>query len=316
MRYIFIFLNLLLAASLASAEQYMQIQMVEHPQPMQIQMVDAQVQVPQKPIQIQITPINNADPNLRRTNQGAGTLADCVGCDSNRSLAPDPIATIEETAEHLNRINGTVWANACGGFINNGQIGTYGELIRREISKPNQLMSMKRGDQDLAGLCPNFPVMDDSSKANVFLLIMTSMAFEESSCDNNKSARGPNGTAKGFFQLHLGKEASYGPECRNYDSRTPTGSVMCAMSVINKQMGDGNLFRQDENYWDVLRPRRWSPKQKRYIANPSYAKIRAAIAQFAPCTDIQSNDRSTDVSTQIFQVMDKQFYNKSININL
>lgn len=315
MKYILIFLSLVLSASMSYAQQTLEIQMVPQPVPLEITMVEP-APAPQKPIQIHITPIVNADPNLKVTVQGAGAVADCVGCKTSPSLAPNPIATIEETAEHLNKINGSVWANACGGFIDNGKIGAYGELIRSEISKPGQLMSIKNGDQDLAGLCPNYPVMDDSSKANVFLLIMTSMAFEESSCDNNQTARGPNGTLKGFFQLHLGKEASYGPECRNYDSRTPTGSIMCAMSVINKQMGSGNLFRQETNYWDVLRPQRWNPKTKRYIPNPSYAKIRSAISKFAPCTDKQSNPRTADVSTQLFQVMDNQFYNKSINIGL
>lgn len=259
----------------------------------------------------------DVDPNLEIKIQGADVEAqaveDCVGCKASPSLAPQPVATIQETANHLDKINEQEWANSCGEFINNGQIGKYGEMIRNEISKSNQLSNIKRGDEDLVALCPNYTMMNDSSKANVFLLILTSMAFEESSCDNSKSARGPNGTAKGFFQLHLGKEASYGPECNNYDSRTPAGSIVCALSVINKQMGEGNLFRQDSNYWDVLRPQRWSAKKRKYFANPSYEQIRSAIAEFAPCNEKQSSVLANEmnVNSHLFQVMDKKIFHKN-----
>lgn len=282
-----LFLSLILAALVANAQEF-QVNVVE------------------------------TDPNLEIKIQSAETEAqaveDCVGCNDNPSLAPQPVATIAETGAHLDKVSSEEgWMNACSEFVQDGEIGQYGDMIRSEVMKPNQYMNIKKGDADLAGLCPNYPMMDDSSKANVFLLILTSMAFEESSCNNDKSTRGPNGTAKGFFQLHLGKEASYGPECNNFDSRTGAGSIMCSLSVINKQMGDGDLFRQDSNYWDVLRPQRWSKKKKKYFPNPSYAQIRAAIAEFAPCNERQSSSLATDVKTnkQLFQVMDKKIFHKA-----
>lgn len=282
-----LFLSLILAALIANAQEF-QVNVVE------------------------------ADPNLEIKIQDAETEAqaiqDCVGCNVNPSLAPQPVATIAETGTHLDKVSSEEgWKNACTEFVQDGEIGQYGEMIRREVMKSNQYMNIKKGDADLARLCPNYQMMDDSSKANVFLLILTSMAFEESSCNNDKSARGPNGTAKGFFQLHLGKEASYGPECNNFDSRTGSGSVKCTLSIINKQMGDGDLFRQDSNYWDVLRPQRWSKKKKKYFPNPSYAQIRSAIADFTPCNEIQSSALATEVNTnkQLFQVMDKKIFHKS-----
>jgi hypothetical protein len=181
--------------------------------------------------------------------------------------------------------------------------------------KDKQLDFIKRGDADLVRLCPNYTNMNDAGKANVFLIIMTAMAFEESTCNNNITARGPNGTLKGLFQLHLGKEASYGPECDNFDSRTPEGSIMCSLSIINKQMGQGNLFRQQSNHWDVLRPKRWVKATRKYINNPSYAQIRSAISDFAPCHQKQSAVRTSEAD-QIYQVIDQRIYHRPLVIEL
>ncbi|WP_409479556.1 hypothetical protein [Pseudobdellovibrio sp. HCB154] len=257
-----------------------------------------------------------ADPNLEIKIQGAETEAqavqDCVGCNANPSLAPQPVATIAETGAHLDRMSSSEgWQNACTEFVQDGQIGQYGEKIVNEVMK-SQNVNIKKGDTDLVSLCPNYPVMDEGSKANVFLIILTSMAFEESTCNNNETARGPNGTARGFFQLHSGKEGSYGPECRNYDSRTPEGSITCAVSIINKEMGAGNLFDQG-SHWDVLRPMRWDRKRKKYFPNPSYAQIRSAITEFPACYEKQSTaqNANTNVHKQLFQVMDKKIFHKS-----
>lgn len=256
------------------------------------------------------------DPNLRysihESQTQAQAIEDCANCSTNNSLAPQAVATLQETAEHLDRINENEWANKCTEFINNGAIGPYGHLIRSEIMKPNKLLNIKRGDTDLTSICPSYAMMDDSSKANVFALIMTAMAFEESTCSNDRSARGPNGTANGFFQLHLGREASYGPECNNYDSRTPEGSITCALSMINKQMGEGHLFRQESNYWDVLRPKRYSRKNRSYFNNPSYAEIRSAISEFGPCLERQSSVQPADENMQLYQVMHRKIFHKKV----
>lgn len=287
-----LFLSLILAALIANAQEF-QVNVVE------------------------------ADPNLEIKIQGAETEAqaveDCVGCKTDSSLAPQPVATIAETGAHLDRMSSEEgWKNACTEFVQDGQIGQYGEKIVNEVMK-SQNINIKKGDADLVSLCPNYPMMDDGSKANVFLIILTSMAFEESTCNNNETARGPNGTARGFFQLHSGKEASYGPDCRNYDSRTPEGSITCAVSIINKEMGAGNLFDQG-SHWDVLRPMRWDRKRKKYFANPSYAQIRSAITEFPACYERQSTamNANTNVHKQLFQVMDKKIFHKSetVEINL
>lgn len=269
-----LFLCLVLAACIANAQVFT-TEIADTPAP---------------PFQISIQ--DTTDPNLEIKSSGAATEAaaveDCVGCVESTSKAPQAMASVHETGQHLERvIVEEGWQNSCDGFVKDGKIGLYGQIVREEIMKPTALKNIKAGDDDLSRLCPNYPAMNTSSKANVILLIMTSMAFEESSCNNNKSARGPNGTAKGFFQLHSGRESNYSSDCANYDSRTPRGSITCALSMLDKQMGDGNLFRQDENYWDVLRPKRWSKKTKRYFPNPSFREIRSAISSFEPCTGKQ-----------------------------
>ncbi|MES2801949.1 MAG: hypothetical protein V4654_05615 [Bdellovibrionota bacterium] len=242
---------------------------------------------------VEIVEQQSTDLNLQIVISGsnieAQAVEDCTNCNESLSKAPQALASVQKTGEHLERVIAEEgWQNSCDGFVKNGQIGLYGRIIREEMMKPAALKNIKEGDEDLIRLCPNYLMMNDSSKANVILLIKTSMAFEESSCNNDKSARGPNGTAKGFFQLHYGRESDYSSDCENYDSRTPRGSITCALSMLDKQMGEGNLFRQENNYWDVLRPKRWSKKTKRYIPNPSFAQIRSAISSFEPCTEKQS----------------------------
>ena len=263
------------------------------------------------------------DPNFEISIKDSATEAqavedcgsECRNRGNNRIAARGNIASIEETADHLQDMNASEWGNSCRGFVNNGDIGVHGETVRSEIMKPGAYANIKRGDSDLARICPNYPRMNDSSKANVILLIMTAMAFEESTCNNSASARGPNGTAQGFFQLHLGREASYagsgGDSCKNYDSRTPEGSIRCALETINNQMAEGPMFRQDGNYWDVLRPQRWSSKRKSYFPNPSYAEIRETIAEFEPCSErTSSSQQPSNLKEQFFKAMDKRFKKK------
>lgn len=272
------------------------------------------------------TTISNDDENLQMTakitESEAQAVEDCSGCafsagrssSSASSMASQALASVRQTGEHLERVIAEEgWQNSCDGFVKDGQIGLYGQIVREQIMKPSALKNIKQGDDDLELLCPNYPSMNNSSKANVILLIMTSMAFEESTCNNSKTARGPNGIARGFFQLHSGKESSYSPDCQDNASHTARGSITCALSILDNQMGKGNMFRQQENYWDVLRPQRWSKKNKSYFANPSYAQIRSAISSFEPCIEKQSVQADNATMTkQLFLVMDQKYFHKSV----
>lgn len=270
-------------------------------------------------------PAAGVDPNLEiiitdsPTATEATAVEDCTTCSLSIGRpvvnGSQPLASVQQTGEHLERVIAeSGWQNSCDGFVKDGQIGLYGQIVREHILKPQSFKNIKQGDSDLARLCPNYLTMNDSSKANVILLIMTSMAYEESSCNNNKTARGPYGLAKGFFQLHAGKESSYSPDCEVGASRTPRGSIECALNILELQMSKGNMFRQEENYWDVLRPNRWSKKTKTYFPNPSYAQIRSAITSFEPCIEKQTKF-DPDAGTQQLIVMDEKFFQKPIAEN-
>ena len=263
-------------------------------------------------------PAAGADPNLQMTmtTTEAQAVQDCVGCSATVGV-PKALASVKQTGEHLERVIAEEgWQNKCDGFVKDGQIGLYGQIVREEIMKPASFKNIKKGDEDLSLLCPNFNLMNNSSKANVVLLVMTSAAFEESTCNNDEIAKGPNGTARGFFQLHYGRESTYSPDCKDYDSRTARGSITCALKILDLQMSKGNMFRQEENYWDVLRPLRWDKKRKKYFPNPSYAQIRSAISSFEPCNgkqSVQSDDATA--SKQLFLVMDQKYFHKSVADN-
>ncbi|AZZ36095.1 hypothetical protein CIK05_04575 [Bdellovibrio sp. qaytius] len=262
----------------------------------------------------------SSDPNLQivitdKSTTEAKAVEDCTQCSLTAgrtvSKSSQALASVQQTGKHLERVIAEEgWQSSCDGFVKDGKIGLYGQIVREEIMKPAALKNIKQGDEDLARLCPSYPVMNNSSKANVILLVITSMAFEESSCNNEKSARGPNGVAKGFFQLHAGQESSYSPDCEDFDSNTPRGSITCALKTLNTQMGKGNMFRQEDNYWDVLRPMRYSKKTKSYFPNPSYAQIRSAISSFGPCGDKTEEVDSTKLAKQFSTVMGKKFFQK------
>ncbi|MFN3453388.1 MAG: hypothetical protein ACK41T_00410 [Pseudobdellovibrio sp.] len=149
--------------------------------------------------------------------------------------------------------------------------------------------------------------MSVNNKSNVIVLLSAAKAFEESTCNSKESAKGPNGTAYGLFQLHLNNEYKNGP-CKAGDSRNPESSITCALSMLNQQMATGNMFRQKDNYWDVLRPKRYISKTMSYIDNPSYIKIRNAIARFPPC-----KDKSKFMEGRLFQDTNIELYNTFSN---
>lgn len=233
-------------------------------------------------------------------------VATCENCSSNHTSKQ--FVTLSQTGTFIDNIGEKLgWKNACESFVKDEFIGKHGEFIRRKMRETGSYPNLKRGDADLNRLCPNYSDMTENNKANVALVLLTAMAFEESSCKNDNTGKGVNGAAGGFFQLHAGAEGDYSSGCKDYDSKTPEGSISCTLAMINKTMSKGNLFRQKGMYWDVLRPMRWVAKTKSYVPNPSYAKIRKAITSFPACHDRNKmiEGRSiADIDLEIYQVID------------
>lgn len=106
--------------------------------------------------------------------------------------------------------------------------------------------------------CPRYKTMTANQKGMVWVMVLTMMAHFESSCNIKAHAKGPNGTAKGFYQLHAGKEQNYDQDmemCVKNASFSGKSSNKCALAMLEVQLvkEDGQLFSK-KSYWDVLRP--------------------------------------------------------------
>lgn len=115
---------------------------------------------------------------------------------------------------------------------------------------------------DIVKFCPNFRNLADEEKKIILLRIIDAMVFFESSCDISASAKGPNGTAFGLLQLHLGREQDYERNCRKNDSKTSSRSLACGLNMIHNQVDDNNKVFFEGSYWEVLRPKGRSQKAK------------------------------------------------------
>lgn len=162
----------------------------------------------------------------------------------------------------------------CSGFSQREAYGSWAKVIGKELSNQKRYSNLLEGTSDLQQTCPQYQSMSYESRFNVWVMILMTMAYYESSCGSTALAQAPNGTASGLLQLHLGYESGYSGGCRKGDSRTPEGSIRCALSMLDDQLArDGKLF-SEKSYWEVLRPRGRS--QKAYL-------IRASVRGFTPC---------------------------------
>lgn len=125
----------------------------------------------------------------------------------------------------------------------------------------NQLVS---GGSVKAKYCPSYGKMSAKEKSIVWVFILTAMAHFESSCNRTAAAKGPNGTAYGYYQLHRGQEHMYDGRngiCQKGDASKPAQASRCTLSMLEKQFEnrEGELF-SNKSYWDVLRPNGSSKK--------------------------------------------------------
>jgi len=118
--------------------------------------------------------------------------------------------------------------------------------------------------------CPRYGKMTAKEKSIVWVFILTAMAHFESNCSKTAAAKGPNGTAYGYFQLHKGHESEYDGDkgiCKNGDAGKPAAASKCTLAMLDKQFENrqGELF-SNKSYWDVLRPtgssKKWSVIRK------------------------------------------------------
>ncbi len=123
---------------------------------------------------------------------------------------------------------------------------------------------------DLLKYCPNFPNLTDDEKKIIWLRVVDGMVYFESSCETGASGAGPNGTAYGLLQLHLGREQDYARECRKNDSKNSSRSVSCGLAMVHEQLGENSKLFFEGSYWEVLRPRGHSQRAKQIASHIWY----------------------------------------------
>ncbi len=149
-------------------------------------------------------------------------------------------------------------SDACVVFLTKEMfLGDSGRNIFDALKKNKELFPQLIKGGNLPKYCSKYPQMNTDQKAMVWVMVLTMMAHFESSCNMKAKAKGPNGTAKGYYQLHQGKEQNYDELglCQKNASNNDKLSAKCALSMLERQLDkeDGNLFSK-KSYWDVLRP--------------------------------------------------------------
>ena len=160
---------------------------------------------------------------------------------------------IDAKKEIAMAIEANQWAQACGQFTNSESIGGWGQAVMSmvNVERTPQLIF---GATDFDKYCPLYPNLSERNKQHVWALVLTAMAFFESSCDPKRTGVGPNGDLMGLLQLHLDKEQGYSKGCNKGDSRTAKGNISCSLAMLNDQLRRGEPLFSTKSYWDVLRP--------------------------------------------------------------
>lgn len=140
-------------------------------------------------------------------------------------------------------------------FLGANGFSIFNSFIKNSSRLPNLLAG-----GSLVKYCPKYPKMSLDNKALVWVALLTMISHFESSCNaNSKNKGGPNGTAKGYYQLHLGKENIYdGNEdfCKKNSSLNPNQSHICTLGMLELQYQKQNMeLFSSKSYWDVLRPK-------------------------------------------------------------
>ncbi len=201
----------------------------------------------------------------------------------------DSFSYVDEFADIINRVQleqntsykvaQTAISDSCTVFMDQDNFkGKLGLAIQTEITKNPMLYPFLLHGGTLNRYCGKFSKMTAVQKSNVWVLILTVVAHFESSCSDKAHAKGPNGTAYGYYQLHKGKEADYAGRtgvCAKNASLDAKLSTKCALGMLEYQMQKtgGDLFHKG-SYWDVLRPRGQSKKAH---------QISKAITRFSMC---------------------------------
>lgn len=180
------------------------------------------------------------------------------------------LSYLYEAAEIANRvqlevdtsymISKTPVSEMCTSFMDEQQfLGDNGIAIYKLVSgHAKDYANLIKGGE-INKYCPRYSKMNIKQKGLVWVILLTMVAHFESSCNMKAHAKGPNGTAQGFYQLHKGKEQDYTDHsgaCGKNSSLNPNQSSACALAMLDDQLQKtGGVLFSPKSYWDVLRPR-------------------------------------------------------------
>jgi len=190
--------------------------------------------------------------------------------ENSRKLTPEQVYDyLNEATENINQIQleenssyvigETAVGDKCVAFMDKKQfLGSIGAAIFKNVVQNSKNYPILIQGGDLNRYCPKYARMDLKNKGLVWVVLLTMVAHFESSCNLKASAKGPNGTAQGLFQLHKGKEQKYTDfkkACPKNASLNAKQSGACTLAMLDDQMerSSGKIF-YNESYWDVLRP--------------------------------------------------------------
>lgn len=156
----------------------------------------------------------------------------------------------------------------CNSFADKRGLGHLGRVIVNELTNGQyeHVGNLLNGSDDLKRACPRYDTLNTYEKAHVYVMLLASMSFFESSCDATsglkRRVRGPNGALGGLIQLHKGKEDVYAPNCPRGASNKPETTLTCGLSMLNKQLDRQAAIFSPRSYWEVLRPKKTFVKTK------------------------------------------------------
>lgn len=179
---------------------------------------------------------------------------------------PAALRSNDAAAQIAAVMNDLDFSAKCDKFATENGFGVWGRTIVDELVRGNG-NSMLQGTDDLRRACPNYDYLGVREKSYVWVKIIASMSFLESSCDAqagiHRVVKGPNGRAVGLLQLHQNKEGNYAENCNHRDAMNPIKTLTCGISMLDRQIEKTNALFSRASYWGVLRPQGDLVKTKR-----------------------------------------------------
>lgn len=168
---------------------------------------------------------------------------------------PKAIASADAAGQIKAVMDDLKFQGACDKFADENGFGPWGQAVIQSLKRGNG-ETLLAGTNDLRRACPNYANLGVEERSYVWVSIFATMAFKESSCDPSAEVPGirQGRYARGILQLHRDSEQRYANGCRRGDSRNPTKSLSCGISMLNDQLEKSGRLFYERTYWGVLRP--------------------------------------------------------------